>query len=412
MNMMNGNKHLNEITWAPIIPLIGGQMLGAEAAFGTPPKAVYSYPDFKANDKHYVHYQQTTKSRDIPYIMMNNAMHDNIDVISGTPPCAGLSAQNMGTTEDVKGASSTTNEWIYNIFNEGINRFNAKAIVVENAPALFTPKGQDVANHLLSICESKGYSLSLYKTSTKYHGIPQARDRTFAIAWKSKTAPIMNWYKRPRKTFGQYLDELDNSVMQMDAVFNEDLTNEPYYAYVASTTNDDPRKVITDSGAVTAWKYVLRTDQLHKANKWFHATGHEEGIRLSDHAVTKLSKGGNVWDGSVRVFNDAMHTVMHRNIKTTIHPKFNRSLSIREAMHMMGLPNDFELLGGMPKLNHIAQNVPVTTSRDIHLEVAKFIRNELPMSETNFYRQDNQHEKSYADTNGKTIKSTIEAFFT
>jgi site-specific DNA-cytosine methylase len=411
MNMMNGKQHLSDITWAPIIPLIGGQMIGAEEAFGTSPKAIYSYPDFKSNDKHYVNYQNNVKSRAIPYIMVEDALADNIDVISGTPPCAGLSSQNMGKTEDVKGASSTTNQWIYNIFNEGINKFNAKAIVVENAPALFTPKGQDVANHLLGLCENSGYSLSLYKTSTKYHGIPQARDRTFAIAWQSETCPIMGWYKRPRKTFGQYLNQLDDSVMQMQDILNDDLTNEPYYAYVASTTNKNAREVISQSGAVTAWKHVLKTDQLHKSNKWFHETGHEEGIRLSDHAVKKLSSGGNVWDGSVRVFEDCMHTVMHRNIKTTIHPKFNRSLSIREAMHMMGLPNDFELLGGMPKLNHIAQNVPVTTSRDIHLEVAKFIRGELPMTETNFYRQDNQHEKSYHDPNGKTIKSTLEAFF-
>ena len=32
-----------EITWAPLIPLIGGQMLGAERAFGKPPTAIYSY---------------------------------------------------------------------------------------------------------------------------------------------------------------------------------------------------------------------------------------------------------------------------------------------------------------------------------------------------------------------------------
>ena len=61
-----------EITWAPLIPLIGGQMLGAEKAFGKPPEAIYSYGGFEANDGHYVNYQQVTKGRDVPYVLLDS----------------------------------------------------------------------------------------------------------------------------------------------------------------------------------------------------------------------------------------------------------------------------------------------------------------------------------------------------
>ena len=45
---------MSDITWAPLIPLIGGLPLGAEKATGKPPEAIYSYEGFEANDGQYV----------------------------------------------------------------------------------------------------------------------------------------------------------------------------------------------------------------------------------------------------------------------------------------------------------------------------------------------------------------------
>ena len=54
---------MTNLTWAPLVPLIGGQMLGAEKAFGKPPVAIYSYDGFEANDSHYINYQNNVKKR-------------------------------------------------------------------------------------------------------------------------------------------------------------------------------------------------------------------------------------------------------------------------------------------------------------------------------------------------------------
>jgi site-specific DNA-cytosine methylase len=402
---------MNNITWAPIIPLIGGQMLGAEKAFGVPPEAIYSYPDFGANDSHYVNYQQNVLGRDVKYIMIPESTGHHIDVISGTPPCAALSQLNTGQTAEAKGAGCAKNEWMYEVFKEAIDRFSAKAVVVENAPALFTNKGRDVANNLFDICRERGYSLSLYKTSTKYHGIPQARDRTFAIGWKSETAPIMNWYKRPRKNFKEYLAEVQDNFLQQNLIINSKLDDEPYYAYIKAHTNENPRDVVMRSGNITAFNYLNRAGLLQEANKWMHDVGHERGIKVSDHAIKKFSDGKGIWDSSTHVFNECMNAVIGRNLADTIHPMFDRSLTVREALHMMGFPHDFELVGGLAKMNHIAQNVPVPTSRDIHSEIAKFIRGELPLSDTNYLRQDNHNEKTYNDPLGSTTHKTVEEFF-
>jgi len=404
---------MSDVTWVSHIPLIGGQMLGAEKAFGVPPLAIYSYDGFQANDSHYVNYQNNVKGRGLEYRLLDEGppIH-RADVVSGTPPCAALSQLNTGQTEEAKGAKCAKNEWMYRVFEDAFDLFDAKVVVVENAPALYTNKGRDVANNLFDICAKRGYSLTLYKTSTMYHGIPQARDRTFAIGWKSSKAPIMSWYKRDRKNFREYLAEVDESMLQQNLVINSKLDDEPYYAFIKSRTNENPRDVIIRSENITAFNYINRSGLLDEANKWMHDTGHERGIKVSDHAIKKFSDGKGIWDSSTHVFDECMNAVIGRNLADTIHPIYDRSLTIREALHMMGFPHDFELVGGLAKMNHIAQNVPVPTSRDIHTEVAKFLRGELPMSDTNYLRQNNHYEKIEYDPLGSGAeKATLEGFF-
>lgn len=403
---------MNDITWAPLIPLIGGQMLGAEKAFGNPPEAIYSFQGFEANDSHYVNYQQNTKGRDIAYISLSEAKPNRqIDVISGTPPCAALSQLNTGKTEAAKGAGCAKNEWMYEVFTRGIDDFHAKAVVVENAPALFTNKGKAVANNLYNICKERGYSLTLYKTSTKYHGIPQARDRTFAIGWKSEIAPIMGWYKRERKQFAEYLGEVPDNALQQDLIVNQKLMNEPFFKFIRSLSNSDARNLVIESGQITAFNYILKNNLLNAAHDWFIQVGDEKGIKITEHAKNKFAMDKGIWDGSVHVFSECMNAVIGRNLADTIHPLKDRSLSVREALHMMGFPPDFELVGGLPKTNHIAQNVPVPTSRDIHSEILKFIRGELKFSGTDYLRQNNHKETIEKDLFGRNNATTLEEFF-
>ena len=401
-----------DITWAPLIPLIGGQMLGAEKAFGKPPEAIYSYTGFEANDGHYVNYQQNTKGRDIPYVLLDseNPNIRQVDVVSGTPPCAALSQLNTGLSEESKGAKCAKNEFMYQVFQDGIDILGAKVVIVENAPALYTNKGRPVANRLYEICAERGYSLSLYKTSTRYHGVPQGRDRTFAIGWKSSTSPVMNWYNRDRKSFAEYLQEIPDDALQQDLIINKNVPEEPYYTFIKTKTNRDVRELMLEEDVKTTLNYVNKKGWMKEANEWFHKTGHEKGIKYSDHAIKKYADGKGVWDGSVHVFGDYMNAVIGRNMVDTIHPTEDRSLTIREALHMMGFPEDFELLGGLPKVNHIAQNAPVPTSRDLHSEIGKFLRGELDLSDTTYLRQNNHKQLMEFDPNGKDTTPSLEEF--
>ncbi len=397
---MNNNTTTSSndgITWAPIVPLIGGFPLGAELAIGKPPVEIFSYDGFSGNDSQYVNFQHNTRGReDIPYTEITEENADTlkrkINIIVGTPPCAALSQLNTSKSADAKGATSPKNDWMYKVAEDGMKIFEADVIMIENAPALYTKKGTLVAERMYEMAKENNYSLSLYKTSTMYHGVPQARDRTFACFWRSPTAPILEWHDKEFKEFKEYLSDIPDNALQQELVINENVGNkEPYYRFITHLLGEgaDTRKALHDENFKTSYNYVNRKGLLQDAIKWFEETGDEKGLRQARHAEYKQSIDKGIWDGSTHVFNEYMNAVIGRNLNDTIHPTEDRSLTVREALHMMAFPDDFELIGGLRNVNMIAQNVPVCTAADMVRQAVKFVKGELAFSESDLVKQNN-----------------------
>jgi site-specific DNA-cytosine methylase len=221
----------------------------------------------------------------------------------------------------------------------------------------------------------------------------------------------MNWYNKDRKDFTEYLQEIPEDALHQDLVINKNVPDEPYYNFIKTKTNRDVREIMIEENVKTTLNYVCKKGWMKEANEWFHKTGNEKGIKYSDHAIMKFADGKGVWDGSVHVFGEYMNAVIGRNMVDTMHPTEERSLTIREALHMMGFPPNFELLGGLKKMNHIAQNVPVPTSRDLHTEIAKFLTGKLELSDTTYLRQNNHKQLLELDPNGVDTTPNLEEFF-
>ena len=79
---------------------------------------------------------------------------------------------------------------------------------------------------------------------------------------------------------------------------------------------------------------------------------------------------------------------------TLTHPDEDRFLTIRECLSIMKLPKDFILQGGVKNINHICQNVPVTTAQDMADHVLRFIDGRLDnqLIDTDFLVQDNKSQ--------------------
>ena len=77
-------------------------------------------------------------------------------------------------------------------------------------------------------------------------------------------------------------------------------------------------------------------------------------IQYIEHCINKRRQNLGVWDDSPRFFYDTFNTLMSKSMEHAVHPTEDRYFNVREMMHLMGLPHDFEI-DSIKSINHIAQ---------------------------------------------------------
>ena len=366
--------------WGTIIPLIGGSAIGCHQSSGELPIFHLSYKAFSKNEKHLEEYWP-----DVPMYRLDEEdievpSFNNIDYVNSTCPCAGLSTLNSARgTKNAHGSDATQNQWMYKSSEYVLNEIQPKVLWGENAPGLYTNMGEGVVNRLRDIGEEAGYSLSLYKTNTYLHGIPQKRLRTFYFFWKSKTVPLINWIEKPNKPLFEYLDEVPkNSTLQDMFLFEGKVTDafKPY-EFILEKEGLSHSEFVKKIKRGTVSRYLDKQGWVDECIRWLYDKypdekfGNKKFIDILKHQKDKLDQDKNYWDLSPHFFYDKYSALVGRNLLNGVHPIENRYLNIREMLHLMGMPHDFEITS-KSKFNHIAQNVPVGTAKDLANEVNKF----------------------------------------
>merc|ERR1719233_2854108 len=111
-------------------------------------------------------------------------------------------------------------------------------------------------------------------------------------------------------------------------------------------------------------------------------------IDVLEHMKRKLSQGLGYWDDSLKFMGHAFTAVISKDIEYAVHPTEDRFFSIRELLHLMGMPHDYQI-DRKQIINHVCQNVPVNTAKDWADEVVKFCQGKAEMTNFSFMRQDN-----------------------
>lgn len=341
--------------WIAVQPLIGGMLFGAKEALGTWPQYIISQGT--PNEEHLNNYLNK-KEANIPYVLMdseykefidkNIKFEEDIDIVVGVPVCSGLSLANCSTLgSKARGSDAEQNNNMYNMAQFSLSKIKPKCYIFENAPGLYTKMGSPVANKLYKIGKKLGYSFSLIKTDTFLHGIPQYRKRTFGIFWKSENAPLLNYYNKENKGLEEYLKKIKNNDCPINKL-NDDL----YYKYLFNKFKHNFRKELL--------KYKTGMNTITRLNLWddfevfCKENNYENGIKTKNHVIKKLNDGKNYWDSSMLLFGNYVNAVIGKSMNKLLHPIEERFLSIRELMHLMGLPEDFELINPKKNYNHIA----------------------------------------------------------
>lgn len=386
------------IKWGSMIPLIGGMTIGNKMAINADPTVIFSYSAFYKNDLNCINYFKNT-----PYIVidsydneeeLNEEIHkyENLDFVSIVPPCAGLSTFNSCKNGDKKlGSDAIQNQWMYKSTEFLMKNIKPKVILGENAPALYSKLGENVVLNLKTISKKYGYVMSLIKTDTYLHGIPQHRKRTFFIFWKNDKCPIISYYDRKSPNLKTYLKDVPTNSLYNDRFFGIDyFKNHPiskYFKYknisldeVQSTINCTINYLINFNlldDCILYFKNIINQEHSTKEDLKF--------FKFIQHLKEKLSKGERAWISAPYILKDEYTNAIVGRNNFLILKDEERGLTLRETMYLMGLPHDFELKSN--EINHICQNVPTCTARDITYEILKFLNGEIKEFKGTFVKQ-------------------------
>jgi site-specific DNA-cytosine methylase len=375
-----------------IVPLIGGQVLGQERALGSRPEYLLSYSPFNSNDSHIVNYY-----KDVPYHVLDQEALPNlkhVDIIGTTCPCAGLSTLSHHASPD-----AAANDWMYKTAEFVLETLKPEVFWGENSPQFAGKIGRPVVQRLAAIARMNGYTMSIYRTKSLLHGIPQVRERAFYFFWRGDRIPILNYFNETVTPIENLLDSVSRNASQHDLtndktpsewdvmykyvldVVEKGVTHKQFYGIIDKTTN--PMDWLEHKG----YTYYKVADDMRKL-------GHDRIAARCDRIAKKLDAGGSIMRRCTTIPKHHIGAFVGHLPTSLTHYSEDRYLTVRECMSIMGLPEDFELLKPKSNLNHICQNVPVGTATHMASEIMAVVEGKRPMVNAYLLLQSN-HRQSH-----------------
>lgn len=392
---------------ATIVPLIGGETIGQELAFGSRPEYFLSYEPFMSNDQHIVaHYD-----REVPYYLLDRGESPTtkVDVIGSVCPCAGLSMLSQGY-----GDHNENNKWMIRTAEFVLGQMRPKVFWGENAPGFAGKIGANIRNQMKKIGRDNGYTMTVYRTRTKLHGGPQVRERSFYIFWQSDKTPIMGYFNRPYAHIEDViLGALGNS--QREPINPKTPTDDPYYRFIleeihGGLTHRQFYDIMEPSNArgndVAGYIEKMGYDY-RQVGEWMGKNGYDREVEKCEYKFNKLAAGQSIMRRGTIVPKDYIGAFVGHYPTSLTHPHENRYINYREAMTIMGLPDNFQLIDPHKNHNHICQNVPVQTAADVAGEIRKWLEGKLDEVDSKYVYQSNLSQSFEAEVKSGDITSWL-----
>lgn len=395
-----------------IIPLIGGETLGTQKAFGTLPDYLLSYKAFWPNDQHLVNYY----SDNVPYYVLDNnqTFPHKVDVVGSVCPCAGLSQLSQGY-----GDHNKNNDWLLKTTAFVLTEMKPEVFWGENAPGLAGKIGENIRTEMREMGLANGYSMTLYRTKSLLHGVPQVRERAFFFFWKGDKCPQLNFYNRPHIGIEELILNVKSNFQTEPINPKIPSVDDPYYRYVLESMYGgithrqffdmvEPAKVRNND----ICSYIEKAGHDYRqVGAWMQAHAYTKEAEKCERKYQKLSSGGQIMRRGTIVAKDYIGAFVGQYPTMLTHPHEDRYINYREAMSIMGLPEDFELISPRKNFNHICQNVPVDTAADMAFEIKEYLSGNRPMINSNYVFQYNHNERiEFAPEQNKEKFNTLEEF--
>lgn len=404
-----------EIRWAAIQPLTGGMYFGTENAVGHPAEFILSFKGLNEcrknkdneivgcmNEYNLTNYLKKHNRMPAYYMFKDRAMFDgddnmeqeiidendnlinlnerdfDLDLVVAVPICSGLSTVST-FGEEMKNTKNCNMKFIAEYT---LSQLRPKIYIFENAPALYTIKGETLRNWFNSIAEKYGYTVTYFKTDTQLHKNCQRRPRTFVFFFKKQhdydSAHIINFVNE-HITASDYFRAIPEGLSCNESPWR-------YYStilmdFILSIYGDDWRSKMHKKDL---WSEICDQDLFEHLRQFtlnYNITDKqkESWIRKITDVEYKYKHNLGFFAFSPKMSFDSCPAVMFRNIENIIHPYENRLITLRENIELMGMPHDFELGTDHKYMGRIiyqlGQNVPVKTAEYMASEAVRIICN-------------------------------------
>jgi site-specific DNA-cytosine methylase len=133
------------------------------------------------------------------------------DCVVSIPPCNSLCMLNSSAASRT-GKGNRASQIMIRCAEFAV-KSGVQNYVFENAPALAGKAGKPLLEQIEKLAKGYGYSLSLLKTNSKYHGQGQKRDRAFLYLFKDSNAKSrkMEWNLEGAGTLDIISDLVDSA---------------------------------------------------------------------------------------------------------------------------------------------------------------------------------------------------------
>lgn len=404
-------------THASIIPLIGGIALAQQEDSGQLPEYIMTYTGFQENESHLLNYYREVQNHDMPYHYLDGDVQPqlpSVDVVNSVCPCAGLSQLSTGF-----GDHNLNNQWMIKTAEYVLSTIKPRVFWGENAPGFAGKIGENVRNTLYKIGRDNGYTMSVYRTRSLLHGTPQVRERSFYFFWKETTkTPLIGYFNRPWTKIEDLIRSVNANTLNEPINLRTPSKDDPYYRFILEEmyggithkefASDIMKSLSARSNDVFSFIESQRLDY-NQVGTWLKANGYEREYEKCKYKYDKLAAGKNIMRRGTIIPKDHIGAFVGHYPTCLTHPDEDRYITYREALTIMGMPNNFELLRPKKNYNHICQSVPVKTALDMCAEVNKYLSGELEMIDSTYTFQYN-HSKTHEVENTEPEK-TLETFF-
>lgn len=274
-----------------------------------------------------------------------------IDVIAGGPPCqpfskAGRSKMRHLVREGMREPHDQRRD-LWRSYLEIIHTAQPRAVIMENVPDMALDREMFILRSIVQELEDSGYAVQERVVETSSYGVPQFRQRLILVALKNGSD--FTW---PEPTEERVT--LSNAISDLPSV-------DPKAGWQVETTRAEYKPY---SGPTTSFQREMRSgvSNLHRFRVYDHVTRkvRDDDLEAFEHLDTK-TKYSELPENLKRyrddIFDDKYKRLDGDDLSRTItahiakdgywyiHPRENRTLTIREAARIQTFPDDFRFAG-------------------------------------------------------------------